>query len=177
MIIRKPVLEDINELERLFTITINHAFVEEGFGDALDEIQSEIKGKMDRVRSYVDSQAQDGFYWIAEVEGRIIGTISFGKVGKHTLSAVDASFPSQGELGSMYILPEYQGSGIARKMIAHMIDSLKEAGIKYASFDSGYELAQKKWQKKFGNPYKIVNDYWGEGVHLMIWLVKIEELI
>lgn len=50
-------------------------------------------------------------------------------------------------------------------------------GIEEFCFDSGYRNAQKRWLKKFGKPYKIAKDYWGEDGDNMIWLCKVKDYI
>lgn len=60
-----------------------------------------------------------------------------------------------------------------RCMIEEMISYLEKRGIKEFCLDSGYKDAQKRWCRKFGNPYKIVKDYWGTGIDNMVWICKI----
>lgn len=175
MVIRKPVSKDLAQLKHLFEKTIQKAFEADGYGDALDEIKREIQIKMKKVEDYLQDGSQTSAYLIAEHKGCVIGAISFGKIGEVTLENVPSDFPSEGELGSMYILPEYQGEGIARQMIEVLLRELHNNGIRYVSFDSGYKPAQEKWRKKFGDPYKIVENYWAEGVDLYIWLIHLEE--
>jgi len=39
--------------------------------------------------------------------------------------------------------------------------------------DSGYKKAQSIWQKKFGKPDFILEHFWGENSHHMIWKRKL----
>jgi GNAT superfamily N-acetyltransferase len=82
-----------------------------------------------------------------------------------------------GELGSLYVLPSYQGQGVGSALIKGMAISLKKQGIDQFCLDSGYKRAQKRWLRKFGEPYKTVKDYWGpDSVH-MVWLCKINDYV
>lgn len=175
MVIRKPVSKDLTQLKYLFEKTIQKAFEADGYGDAIDEIRREIQIKMSKVEDYLNAPSEKSAYYIAEHKGHVIGAISFGKIGEVTIENVPSDFPSEGELGSMYILPDFQGHGIARKMIDVLLRDLLNKGIRYVSFDSGYKPAQEKWRKKFGEPYKIVENYWDQGVDLYIWLIHLEE--
>ena len=84
----------------------------------------------------------------------------------HQLDAV-------GELGSLYILPEYQGQGIGSALIGELLEFLREQGIDRFCLDSGYQRAQRRWLQKFGEPYITVKDYWGpDSVH-MVWLCTV----
>ena len=72
-------------------------------------------------------------------------------------------------MGSIFVLPEYQGQGIGSALIDHLLAYLKQEGIKEFCLDSGYEQAQKTWTRKFGKPYAIAKDHWAPGVDNMVW--------
>jgi hypothetical protein len=36
-------------------------------------------------------------------------------------------------------------------------------------FDSGFTVAKKIWTHLYGEPYKVIKDYWGQGVDHFIW--------
>lgn len=177
MLIRKPVLKDVIQLNHLFKESIAKAFEADGYGDEIDEIEGEIHIKMKKLMDFIQHPQEESAYLIAEHEGCVVGAISFGEIGHVTHENVPNDFPSEGELGSMYILPEFQGRGIASQMIDAMLKELINMGIKYVSFDSGFKPAQQKWCKKFGEPFKIVKNYWAEGVDLYIWLIHLENFL
>jgi GNAT superfamily N-acetyltransferase len=80
-----------------------------------------------------------------------------------------------GELGSLYVLPSYQGLGVGSTLIKELMAYLSKQGIEQFCLDSGYQRAQVKWLRKFGEPYKVVKDYWGpDSVH-MVWLCKVSD--
>jgi len=63
------------------------------------------------------------------------------------------------------------GSALINAMVAH----LYKQGLDQFCLDSGYKRAQKRWLRKFGEPYKVVKDYWGPDIDNMIWLCKVIE--
>ena len=44
-------------------------------------------------------------------------------------------------MGSIFVLPEYQGQGIGSALIDYLLAYLKQEGIKEFCLDSGYEQA------------------------------------
>lgn len=170
--IRYPDLNDFNELMRVYGITIRQAFENEGVGYLEDEIVDEINGKKKNLMAYFKGNSNKSIYLIKVINDQIVATISFGPIGKETLEFVPLDFPSEGELGGLYVLPEFQNQGIGRQLISEMINCMKEKNIDFFSLDSGYKMAQLKWLKKFGEPYKIVKEYWGEDTDHMIWLKR-----
>ena len=81
------------------------------------------------------------------------------------------------QLGSLFVLPRYQGQGVGSALISAMVAHLYKQGIEQFFLDSGYKLAQKRWLRKFGEPYKVVKDYWGPDYDHMIWLCKVIDFI
>lgn len=73
------------------------------------------------------------------------------------------------------MLPDHQNKAIGRGDRA-MADHLAGAGIERFCLDSGYKSAQKRWLKKFGEPWIISKDYWGERLDHMIWLCDLRDL-
>ncbi len=152
--------------------TIRTAFENEGLGHLEDSIREEIDYKIRLLDEWLLDKGEKRRILVA-VEGHVLGTISFGPCGKEINECVDASFRAQGELGSLYILPEHQNVGIGSALIQAMLNWLKSDGIKTYALDSGYKHAQKRWIKKFGQPYLIVKDYWGPNGDHMIWQCEV----
>lgn len=63
--------------------------------------------------------------------------------------------------------------GVGSALICSMIKYIHELGVEQFCLNSGYKHAQKKWLRKFGEPYKIVKDYWGKDFDHMVWICKI----
>jgi GNAT superfamily N-acetyltransferase len=80
-------------------------------------------------------------------------------------------------LGSLYVLPHFQGKGVGSALIQSMITFLHELGVEQFCLDSGFKSAQKRWLRKFGEPYKIAKDFWGEGSDHMVWLCQVTDYV
>ncbi|MEC2934384.1 GNAT family N-acetyltransferase, partial [Bacillus cereus] len=73
------------------------------------------------------------------------------------------------EIGTVFILPEYQRKGIGSLLLHTMFLTLLSRGITESCLDSGYKNAQSRGMKKFGIPRFVLKDYWGESSDHMSW--------
>jgi GNAT superfamily N-acetyltransferase len=80
-----------------------------------------------------------------------------------------------GEVGTLYILPEYQKKGIGTLLLNSIFTVLMSRGIKEYCLDSGYKTAQQIWRRKFGEPVIVVKDYWAKGFDHYIWHRTLED--
>jgi GNAT superfamily N-acetyltransferase len=173
--ITPPIKGDIDFLISLYDQSIRGAFEADGYEDVAFDIAEELELKRGQLLDYFEKEESKRTYFIGKINGKIIGTINFGPLGKETKENVSKDFLSQGELGGLYILPEYQNKGYGSQLINFLVDWMKTENMAYFSLDSGYKSAQKKWLKKFGRPFKILNDYWDEGADHMIWLCEVKD--
>nr|WP_283571201.1 GNAT family N-acetyltransferase [Paenibacillus brevis] len=117
------------------------------------------------------------WFLVALLGENIVGTISYGPCGEDILNCTGNALGNVGELGSLYILPEYQGQGIGSVLIRAAANRMASQGIQRFSLDSGYRIAQQKWLNKFGKPYAVVPDYWGAESAHMVWLCEVKNYI
>lgn len=110
---------------------------------------------------------------VGKLNRRVIGTISFGPCGDDIRECTNNHLANVGELGGLYVLPEFQGQGVGSALIAAMIKHLQSMGVQKFCLDSGYKDAQRRWLRKFDEPYKVVKDHWGEDCDHLIWLCKV----
>ncbi|NSW91901.1 MAG: GNAT family N-acetyltransferase [Firmicutes bacterium] len=171
--IRRPCWTDIEELDRLFTVTIADAFAKEGVGDDLEGINSQIAEKRQLLREDLETNGAERFFLIACSQGKIVGTIAYGPCSELIKDCSDGKLKDVFELGSVYVLPEYQKKGIGTLLLNSMLIAFLSRGIEEFCLDSGYTRAQYVWQKKFGKPNIILKDYWREGSDHMIWHRKL----
>lgn len=82
-----------------------------------------------------------------------------------------------GELGGLYVLPEYQGQGVGSALISEMLMYLHNKGVKQFWLDCGLKGAQKRWLRKFGEPYKVAKNYWGKDADHLIWLCDVVDYV
>ena len=175
--IREPKREEIDILIEIYDQAIRGAFVSDGYEDVDFDILQELNLKRDQLLEYFDKPSSERHYFIGLLQGKIIGTINFGPLGKETKENVSEDFLSQGELGGLYILPTYQNMGYGSALINYLLAWMQAENIHYFSLDSGYKSAQKKWLNKFGQPYKILKDYWDKGADHMIWLCQVNQVL
>ena len=158
----------------VYRITIRYAFELEGLGHLEEDISSEVAYKEKHLSNYLNGNPEKRKILIAlDDAGKVIGTISFGPLGKQILDCAGNDFAAEGELGGLYILPEAQGAGVGSALITAMLKWMKEDGIATYALDSGYKNAQKRWINKFGEPYIVAKDYWGPGFDHMVWLCEV----
>jgi GNAT superfamily N-acetyltransferase len=172
IIIEAPKTGEEKKIENLFKITIHSAFADQGVGHLTEDIANEVSTKMKMLRCFLEGT--NGYYFlIAKTADTVVGAISFGSCNELIIEHCKGKLDDVGELGSLYVLPEYQGQGIGSKLINSLINYLKENGIEHFCLDSGFKKAQKKWTRKFGEPYKIVKDLWGSGSDHYFWYCNV----
>ncbi|WHY17587.1 GNAT family N-acetyltransferase [Paenibacillus sp. G2S3] len=160
---------------RVFEESISDAFNKEGLGHLLEDIQSETDHKKQKALSSLEQANSGNYLFIAKFDETVVGTISYGPCGETIQTCAEHQLDHLGELGSLYVLPSYQGQGIGSALIKKMMIFLNEQGIEQFCLDSGYKRAQIKWQRKFGEPYKVVKDYWGPDSDHMVWLCNVSD--
>jgi GNAT superfamily N-acetyltransferase len=166
---------DLESACRVFETTIPDTLIKENIIIPDTFITKEIETKKRLLDESIEGR--DIIFLTAKTDGSVVGTISFGPCGEDIRKCTGGELSNIGELGSLYILPEYQGRGIGSALIREMASELNGRGIERFCLDSGYKIAQKRWQRKFGEPYKTVKDYWGPGYDHMIWLCRVNDFI
>lgn len=172
IIISKPEEADLISGCEVFEKSIRDTFLREGLQDLKELMLEEIEFKKSSLRNSVMEKETDTCFLVAKKNDLVIGTISYGPCGKEIRDCTENGLDHLGELGSLYVHPEYQEMGVGRLLILALVHDLNQRGIEAFCLDSGYKSAQKKWINKFGTPYRIVKDYWGEGGDHMIWVCK-----
>ncbi|MBN2897275.1 MAG: GNAT family N-acetyltransferase [Clostridia bacterium] len=170
--IRTPRLFDVDEMGRFFEVVIPHTFVKEGLPSDHETALEEIVEKKKQLLGYLNRDVASD-YFIALKEGRIVGTIWYGPSGDLIKEGSCGTLGHLGEIGTVFVLPEYQGQRIGKQMMAHMSTILLQKGISAVTLDSGYAHAQKVWQHLFGQPKFVMKDQWGEGIDHMIWEIQL----
>ncbi|MGD6831276.1 GNAT family N-acetyltransferase [Sutcliffiella halmapala] len=175
--LRRPRIEDNKELNKFFRTVINDTFMKEGIGDKLEDIEDEIEAKKTYLESDLESNGEKRFFLIALDGAKIIGTIEYGAASDLIRKCTDNAFKDLIEVGTVFVDPAYQRKGIGNLLLNKMYKALSNKGIEEFCLDSGYMRAQKIWKKKYGDPNYLLEDYWGEGYHHMIWRVKMDDFL
>lgn len=172
-----PAAGEIRQIHRVFELAIRDAFKQEGLEAHLEDIEYEISHKQERLANALYTQEPALHFLIARVRDEVVGTISYGPSGQLISECTYGQLKDVGELGSLYILPDYQNSGIGSALISEMVRQLDKQGIKQFCLDSGYRRAQVRWTRKFGPPYAIAKDRWGPDSPHMVWLCQVQDWV
>ncbi|MBO1625495.1 GNAT family N-acetyltransferase [Bacillus arachidis] len=176
--IRRPIIDDFEELNQLFRTVIIDTFAREGLSELADDIENEIETKKQYLKCDFDSNGKNRYFLIAVDKrcNKIIGTIEFGPSSKIINSCTDNALKDLNEVGTVFVLPNYQRCGIGNLLLNAIFLTILGKGIKEFCLDSGYTNAQKIWKKRFGEPNFLLKDYWGEAYDHMIWRKYIHDM-
>ncbi|WP_212936126.1 GNAT family N-acetyltransferase [Bacillus hominis] len=176
--IRRPNSDDIDELYLFFRIVITNTYKNEGLSQLLDDIENEIYSKKQYLKNDFDSNGENRYFLLAIDKGneKIVGTIEVGPASTLINSCTSGVLKDLYEIGTVFVLPEYQGKGIGSILLNAMFLTLLGEGITEFCLDSGYKNAQKIWKKKFGKPSYVLKDYWGASIDHMIWKKSLHDI-
>ncbi|MGE8206991.1 GNAT family N-acetyltransferase [Heyndrickxia sp. NPDC080065] len=176
--IRRPRVEDIEELHQFFDIVIKDTFANERLSELADDIENEIESKKKYLKYDFESYGKERYFLIAfdKMGNKIIGTIEYGPASELIDKLTEGAMKDLHEIGTVFVHPDYQGRGIGRLLLNVMFLTLLNREIKEFCLDSGYSNAQKIWKKKFGEPDYFLQNYWSEGSHHMIWRRSINDM-
>lgn len=175
--IRRPRAEDFEELMQLFITVVEDTFKREGLSDLSDDRESEIESKKRYLQSDLDSNGEQRYFLIAvDQHHRIVGTIEYGPASGLIHECTNGTWDGLQEVGTVFVLPEYQGRGIGTLLWSAMLLIFLGRGIHEFCLDSGYVRAQAIWRKKFGEPEYWLKDYWGPGHDHMIWRKNVRDV-
>lgn len=171
----RPEEFHIEKLHSLFQVVITDTFEKEGVGHDIQGMKGEVEEKKRLLKEDIESNGNNHFFLIACYKEEIVGSISYGPCGKAIQECSKGKLNNVGEIGTVYIHPEYQKKGIGTLLLNSIFIALLSRNIEEFCLDSGYKSAQKFWEKKLGTPDIIVKDYWGEGFDHMIWYRKLRD--
>ncbi len=160
--IRRPNSDDLEELHLFFRIVITNTYKDEGLSQQLDDIENEINMKKQYLKTDFDSNGEKRYFLLAidTNNDKIIGTIEVGPASTLITSCTNGVLKDLYEIGTVFILPDYQRKGIGSLLLHTMFLTLLSRGITEFCLDSGYRKAQSIWTKKFGEPSYVLKDYW-----------------
>lgn len=171
--IRRPVHEDKAKLHEFFKLVITDTFKKEGIEEKIADLEEEIETKKKYLQLDLDSNGTLRYFLIAEHNEDIIGTIEYGKSSDLISKCTNGELKHLVEVGTIFVSPPYQNQGIGSLLLNSIYEVMETKGIKEFCLDSGYSISQKIWTKKFGVPDYFIENYWGEGMHHMIWRINI----
>lgn len=112
--IRRPNLDDLEELHLFFRIVITDTYKNEGLSQLLDDIENEINSKKQYLKDDFDSNGENRYFLLAidTNNDKMIGTIEIGPASTLITSCTGGVLKDLYEIGTVFILPEYQRKGI-----------------------------------------------------------------
>ncbi|HAS73409.1 MAG TPA: hypothetical protein DCS67_04635 [Clostridiales bacterium UBA8960] len=173
--IASPAPSDQAEIDHLIETVLKDNWIKNdlmAFEDGLDE---EIQTKKGYLNAYVKGADDARTFLMAKLHGDIVGIIEHGPVSDTIKDCKDEALNLLQEVGTVFVLPEYQGIGLGKRLMTAITDKLIELGETAFCIDSGYKTAQPIWTHLYGAPYYLMKDYWGPGGDHMVWKVKIEK--
>ncbi|MDC2864457.1 GNAT family N-acetyltransferase [Bacillus sp. BP-3] len=176
--IRRPHIEDTEEINQFFSTTIKDTFAREGLSELLNDIENEIEIKKEYLKYDFDSNGENRYFLIAVDKScnKVIGTIEYGLASELINCCTNKALNDLPEIGTVFVHPNYQRRGIGNLLLNAMFLTLLSRGMKEFCLDSGYTNAQKVWKKKFGDPDYLLKDYWGNGYDHMIWKRYVDDM-
>ncbi|WP_165981107.1 GNAT family N-acetyltransferase [Macrococcus lamae] len=174
MKIRRALLHDKEQLQHLFRTVIDDTFRLNNLSDEEDKA-AEYQTKIHYLQSDFDTEGQEKKFFVAELDERIIGCITYGKANQMINEITHDALKETFEIGTLYVHPDYQGNRIGSRLIDHVREDMKQNGITHYCLDCGYKTAQVKWCRKFGEPTYNAQDYWGKNDDHLIWVRVIDE--
>jgi len=169
--IRRPRIEDLEELHQFFRTVLTDIFAREGLAELVDDIEADIESKKKYLQMDFETNGEKRYFLIALAKNKIIGTITCGNANELIQECTNGTLRATIEIGTIYVLSEYQRQGVGNQLLAEMLKTLMARGIQEFCLDSGFKSAQSIWKKKFGEPEYWLKDYWGQGQDHMIWKI------
>ena len=174
--IKRPIFSEIEEIHSLFEKTIKQTFKSEELDDDHELITELINDQKNLIDLDFKTDGKEVFFLVAETEGRIAGTTCHRPCSEVILECSQGKAKGMQEIGSVYILPEFQGKGLCKLLLNSMYITMKAKGFSEFWLDSGYTIARKVWKKLLGPPTIIMDDYWAPGAHHHLWLRALDDL-
>ncbi len=159
--VEKSDIEDIREL--------NKKCWEKAFNGIIPEDKiEENTGNYPRGRLREKMEDNELLFLVAEVDGKVVGTINFCWGDANTHEFVDAN-RGEAQLRSVYLHPDYWGQGIGTKLFQKglekipnnintlKVESLRENDIGRSFYEKlGFEKVEESSVEIFGNQYDSV---------------------
>ncbi|MEL7123358.1 MAG: GNAT family N-acetyltransferase [Bacteroidota bacterium] len=169
-----PTKGDKDALMKHFVETITDTVKKEEIQNKDEVIKSGVEEQMANLERYFSSNSGiKENYLIAKLDSRIIGTIAYGRPSKLLLNTIKEELMGIPEIKSVYILPEFQRTGIGNFLFTEIKTMLKKSQISQYCLDCGYTKSQKYWKKRLGEPQYLLKDYWSKNNDHMIWKLPI----
>lgn len=126
--------------------------------DRLAELDQELETRIERWGAILGETEQLVIAYVAESGSRVVGFTSAGE-------QIKANFPHDAELFAIYILPEYHGKGIGRRLFTAAADQLRKSGFSsLLLWVLADNLSSRGFYERLGGKFCGEDDYlrWGQ---------------
>jgi len=155
-----------------FKVVLMDTLTKEGIDVTQGMLVEEIEDKTQKIQQALDKNSVSKCF-LAESEEEILGMVSVNERGEFSKVQLPKVSNDVLEIASLYVKPDYQSTGIGKKLLNHAVKFLKERGYEAYILDSGYKNAQKIWKHLLGEPTKVLSDFWEKGCDHVFWYVSI----
>jgi ribosomal protein S18 acetylase RimI-like enzyme len=121
-IIRAARVEDAKGIATVQMRTWQVAYADIFPADKLAGLNQELETRIERWGSIVSGAERLAVTYVAEQDGQVIGFVNAGR-------QVKVDHPQDAELFAIYILPDFHGKGIGRKLVSAAAAELKTLGF------------------------------------------------
>ena len=122
LLIRKAVIGDAPALGNVVVTTWRKAYKNIVPDEFLDNMSSEKRAQR-FIHDLTNPSDFPYHFYVAEKDGCVIGFLSIGDYDGVVGSCI-------GEIGAIYLLPDFWGCGFGKQMMIFAIEALREAGYK-----------------------------------------------
>ncbi|MDY8022021.1 GNAT family N-acetyltransferase [Paenibacillus polymyxa] len=108
---------DMEAADLVFESSKSAAYEQRGLEALIDDIQHEIEHKKRLLRASLSALNSDLFFLMAKHNHNVVGAISYGHCGEDIRKCTNDELGHVGTLGSLYVLPGYQGQGVGSALV------------------------------------------------------------
>lgn len=117
-IIRKAELKDARSIVEVNTYTWLTTYKDLMPAEVLENRKKTMD---ERVNKRIKDIKEKNDMYVAEVDGKVVGIMSYGP-------SRNEEYPNMGEIYSLYVLDEYQGLGLGKKLFMTGVKELLDSG-------------------------------------------------
>lgn len=167
---------DREAIKALFKTVMFDLYQREGILETFEEeLYAELREKGAALDEHINSRGAVPYFMVAKLDGQCVGTFALTLPN----DLITDNLPLEGmmqlpmapEVSSVFVLPNMQGKGIGEALLAEAKAAVRRKNLAGFYLDCGYPNSQPYWIKQLGQPSKILENQWGEGLHHMIWQV------
>ncbi|KYC48914.1 MAG: Acetyltransferase (GNAT) family protein [Candidatus Methanofastidiosum methylothiophilum] len=140
-----------------------------------DDLYEFIAEKKHGIKEFNGNDKCKGIYKCAFCNGILVGIGGIYPLCKDILLNIDDQYKNELEIGSLYIHVDYQKKGIAKELMAKLVNEIVMMNKEYFFLDCGYKSSQLYWERILGAPYKRLESYFDANEHYLIWKIETKE--